>query len=198
MHRDGVLIFPLLSSCLFLASCAVASFNSPLPPYHTPCPHIIRVSFLSSHTRILFIPPHLAPAYCLFPRTSRPHTVYSPAPRACILFIPPHLAPAFCLFLRTSRLHKKISFCRFFIKKNLTGLFFTAILPPVFWVCSSAGEHYLHTVGAAGSIPATPTNKKRPVYPAFFIGLGCAGLNLRTKQVRTSRKAGGRRPVLMH
>ncbi len=161
-------------------------------------PHPHTVYSPAPRACILFIPPHLAPAYCLFLRTSRPHTVYSSAPRARILFIPPHLALAYCLFLRTSRPHKKISFCRFFIKKNLTGLFFTAILPPVFWVCSSAGEHYLHTVGAAGSIPATPTNKKRPVYPAFFIGLGCAGLNLRTKQVRTSRKAGGRRPVLMH
>ena len=110
------------------------SLSHSLPPHNTRF-----FSFLSSHTRILFIPPHLAPAYCLFLRTSHPH--------------------------------KKISFCRFFIKKNLTGLFFTAILPPVFWVCSSAGEHYLHTVGAAGSIPATPTNKKGRFNRLFLLVL---------------------------
>ena len=76
------------------------SLSHSLPPHNTRF-----FSFLSSHTRILFIPPHLALAYCLFLRTSRPHTVYSPAPRACILFIPPHLAPVYCLFTRTSRLH---------------------------------------------------------------------------------------------
>ena len=33
---------------------------------------------------------------------------------------------------------------------------------------SSAGEHYLHTVGVTGSNPVTPTTNYKPGKPGFF------------------------------
>lgn len=62
------------------------------------------------------------------------------------------------------------------------------------WVCSSAGEHRLHTAGVTGSIPVTPTIQLKPLAP-----IGCRGLLLSAtlfRLVRKSSKTPGSSPSL--
>lgn len=66
------------------------------------------------------------------------------------------------------------------------------------WVCSSAGEHRLHTAGVTGSIPVTPTIQtnpwRRPAAGGFAFRRALAGSKRNSHRQRDRGLTEGTRP----